>query len=266
VIAAYEILAALLLLGFLFPKKAFDGFPRSLASAFVCVLTLRTFLLEPFNIPSGSMIPSLLVGDYLVVSRFTYGYGRFSVPFGYLLPPLKGRVFPLETPKQGDVVVFRLPTDPKTDYIKRVIGTPGDRIELKDGVIYVNDTPANLDKKGLYEKRADEKGGIVKADLYEETLPNGTKHLVIHQKPLGEGYLDNTPVYVVPEGCYFVMGDNRTGSLDSRVLHEIGYIPEEYLIGRAQVVFFSTDDRARFWQPWKWPFATRWGDFPHFIV
>lgn len=245
-------------------KTLFENI-RSLGGAILLALAVRILVVEPFNIPSGSMIPSLLVGDYLFVSRYLYGYSRFSVPFGYAIPYFDGRVAQWRKPERGEVIVFRLPTNTKVDYIKRVIGLPGDQVQLKGGIVHINGEPVKLEKRGEYHKRADENGTIVDAQLYEETLPGDVKHLIIHQQPLGRGALDNTPVYTVPEGHYFVMGDNRNGSLDSRVLHEVGYIPEDYLIGRAEVLFFSTDGRARWWEIWKWPTATRWGRFPQLI-
>ncbi len=238
---------------------------RSLLGVLAIALSIRILLIEPFNIPSGSMIPSLLVGDYLFVSRFIYGYSRFSLPFGYHLSSLEGRVAQFRKPKRGEVVVFRLPSDNKVDYIKRVIGLPGDRVQIREGIIFINDVPVQLKKVGPYKKKADENGGIVEATLYEETLPGGVQHLIIKQHPFGEAPLDNTPVYKVPEDHYFVMGDNRDGSLDSRVLHAVGFIPNDHLIGRAEVLFFSTDGTCRWWEVWKAFGATRWGRFPQLI-
>ncbi len=238
---------------------------RSLGGAAVLAVLLRVFIVEPFNIPSGSMIPSLLVGDYLLVSRFIYGYSRFSVPFGYAFLDTPGRFAQLQTPEQGAVVVFRLGSNPKIDYVKRVIGLPGDTVQLKEGVVYINGKPAPLKKIGPYRARAEEGGAEVQATLYEETLPNGVKHFIIKHEDFGEAPLDNTPVYQVPAGHYFVMGDNRDHSLDSRVQHAVGYIPNDYLIGRAEVLFFSTDGRGPWYMPWNWPFAIRWGRFPRLI-
>jgi signal peptidase I len=238
---------------------------RSLGSALFLALAVRIFAFEPFNIPSGSMIPSFLVGDYLFVSRYIYGYSRYSIPFGYAIPFFEGRILQNRGPTQGEVVVFRIPSDLKTDYIKRVIGLPGDRVQLKDGIVFVNDEPATVKKIGPYVSRAEENGGMVHATLYEETLPNGVKHPIIKHDPFGANDLDNTPEFTVPEGHYFVMGDNRDRSKDSRVMHAVGFIPNDVLIGRAEVIFFSTDGRGPWNKPWKWPTAIRWGTFPRLV-
>lgn len=231
---------------------------RSLLGAFLLAIFLRTVALEPFNIPSGSMIPTLLVGDYLVVSKYTYGFSRYSIPFGYMFDYFKGRVLKTRDPKLGDVVVFRLPMDPKIDYIKRVVGLPGDQIQMKEGILYINDQPCLIKPVGPYQEQAEDNGRVVEAMEYVETLPNGVSHRIIKLYPFGNAPLDNTPVYTVPAGHYFMMGDDRDASSDSRVLHAVGYIPEDHLIGEAQVIFFSTNGTARWWEFWKWPTATRY--------
>jgi signal peptidase I len=214
-------------------------------------LLVRSFGYEPFNIPSGSMIPTLLVGDYLFVSKYAYGYSRYSLPLG--LPLIPGRIF-AHPPERGDVAVFKLPRDNKTDYIKRVIGLPGDRIQVRDGTLYLNDqaVPRRQIEDYMPEDAPPGSRGIVQ---FIETLPNGRSYRVIEATP--NGTLDNTGVYTVPEAHYFVMGDNRDNSLDSRVLTQVGFVPDENLVGRAEFLFLSLHN-ASGWEVWKWPVALRY--------
>ena len=230
---------------------------KTVVYAVLIALVVRTVAYEPFNIPSGSMVPTLLVGDYLFVSKFSYGYSRYSLPFG--LPVFSGRIF-FHPPERGDVIVFKLPTDNSTDYIKRVIGLPGDHIQMKGGNLYINDqlVPRKRTQDYLYQEG---NGTVIPLAQYIETLPNGRQHLII--KMGDNGPLDNTPVYDVPPGDYFMMGDNRDNSQDSRVLSAVGYVPAENLVGRAEFIFFSTDGSARLWEIWKWPFAIRYGRLFH---
>jgi signal peptidase I len=225
---------------------------KTVVYAVLIALVVRTVAYEPFNIPSGSMVPTLLVGDYLFVSKFSYGYSRFSLPFG--LPLFSGRIFS-HSPERGDVAVFKLPTDNSTDYIKRVIGLPGDHIQMRNGILYINDKPCPRKRiqDYLYQEG---NGAVVPLVQYIETLPNGRQHPII--KMGDNGPLDNTQVYDVPSGDYFMMGDNRDNSQDSRVLSAVGYVPAENLIGRAEFIFFSTDGSARLWEIWRWPFAIRY--------
>jgi signal peptidase I len=232
----------------------FAGWADSIKTVIYAVLiavVVRAFAYEPFNIPSGSMIPTLLVGDYLFVSKLSYGYSRHSLPFSPQI--FDGRIFASQ-PERGDVAVFKLPTDNKTDYIKRIIGLPGDRIQMRAGILHINGTPVKRRRIGDLIQR-DPLGNAVAMARYVETLPNGRSHFIIEVSDRDQ--LDNTPVYLVPKGHYFAMGDNRDGSLDSRVLNHVGYIPAENLVGRAEVLFFSTDGTARWWEFWKWPTATR---------
>jgi signal peptidase I len=203
------------------------------------------------------MVPTLLVGDYLFVSKFSYGYSRYSLPFG--LPLFSGRIF-FYSPERGDVVVFKLPTDNSTDYIKRVIGLPGDRIQMKNGILNLNGQP--VPRRRIEDYLYQEGNGVViPLAQYIETLPNGVQHRIIE---MGDnGPLDNTQEYVVPPGDYFMMGDNRDNSQDSRVLSAVGYVPAENLIGKAQFIFFSTNGSARLWEIWNWPFAIRYGRLFH---
>jgi signal peptidase I len=230
---------------------------KTVVYAVLIALVVRTVAYEPFNIPSGSMVPTLLVGDYLFVSKFSYGYSRYSLPFG--LPLFFGRIF-FHSPERGDVAVFKLPTDNSTDYIKRVIGLPGDHIQMKAGNLYINDqqVPRKRIQDYLYQEGS---GTVISLAQYIETLPNGRQHQII--KMGDNGPLDNTPIYDVPAGEYFMMGDNRDNSQDSRVLSAVGYVPAENLIGRAEFIFFSTDGSARLWEIWKWPFAIRYSRLLH---
>ncbi len=224
---------------------------RTLVYAVGIALVIRTFLFEPFNIPSGSMKPTLLVGDYLFVSKFAYGYSRYSMPFG--LPLFSGRIFE-RLPERGDVVVFKLPSDRKTDYIKRVIGLPGDRVQVVKGILHVNGTPVALQTDGVFADDMD--GRTFDIPAFKETLPNGVTHEIIEYS--NSGALDNTPVFEVPPGHVFAMGDNRDNSMDSRTT-QVGFIPVENLIGRAEIIFFSVNGEAKLWEPWLWPWGIRYG-------
>jgi signal peptidase I len=225
---------------------------RVVIHALILALLVRIFLFQPFNIPSGSMIPTLLVGDYLFVSKYSYGYSRYSFPFG---PDLfSGRVWAKE-PNRGDVVVFKLPRDNETDYIKRVIGLPGDEIQMIHGVLHINGEAIKKEHIDDFVVR-DPAGRERHMARYMETLPNGVTYPVLDL--VNEGIGDNTEVYKVPEGHFFMMGDNRDNSTDSRFLSEVGYVPFENLVGKAQIIFFSIDEDARFWQVWKWPTDVRW--------
>jgi signal peptidase I len=226
---------------------------KTLVYAVVIALFIRTFFYEPFSIPSASMVPTLLVGDYLFVAKFSYGYSRYSLPFGLPLIPGPGRIF-FRSPSRGDVVVFKLPRDPSIDFIKRVVGLPGDRIQVKENVLYINDTAVKMQQTGPY---FDNEGGMRTFNQYIETLPNGRQHPIIE---LGTNLpLDNTPVFTVPAGDYFMMGDNRDNSADSRDPGSgVGYVPAENLVGRAQFIFFSTNGYAHWWEVWKWPFTVRY--------
>jgi signal peptidase I len=230
---------------------------KTIVYAVLIALVVRTVAYEPFNIPSGSMVPTLLVGDYLFVSKFSYGYSRYSLPFG--LPLFSGRIF-FHPPDRGDVVVFKLPTDNSTDYIKRVIGLPGDHIQMKNGILNLNGQPVPRRRieDYLYQEG---NGAVIPLAQYIETLPNGVQHRIIEMSD--NGPLDNTQEYVVPPGDYFMMGDNRDNSQDSRVLSAVGYVPAENLIGKAQFIFFSTNGSARLWEIWNWPFAIRYGRLFH---
>ncbi len=225
---------------------------RTVIYAVLIALGIRIFAYEPFNIPSGSMIPTLLIGDYLFVSKFSYGYSRYSLPLG--LPIFDGRILSDE-PERGDVVVFKLPKDNSTDYIKRIVGLPGDEIQVIGGILHVNGKAVKRELVG--EVDAPRGGYGSKLKEYIETLPNGLQHRIWEVSDRGS--LDNTPVYAVPAGHYFAMGDNRDSSQDSRVLSAVGYVPHENLVGRAEFLFFSHDGSAAIWEFWRWPGAIRFG-------
>lgn len=217
---------------------------RTIVYAVLIAVVVRTFLFEPFNIPSGSMMPTLLIGDYLFVSKYSYGYSKHSFPFSPGL--FSGRVLEGQ-PERGDVVVFKLPSDNRTDYIKRVIGLPGDRIMVRGGILHISGIPVSREKIEGEDPQAP--GG----SIYLESLPNGIVHRIREVSDVEFG--DNTREYEVPPGHYFVMGDNRDNSQDSRF---VGPIPAENLVGRAEILFFSVDGSAALWEVWGWPAAIRW--------
>jgi signal peptidase I len=224
---------------------------KTIVYAGLIAIGIRTVAYEPFNIPSGSMIPTLLVGDYLFVSKFSYGYSKYSLP---LSPPLfSGRIFG-SLPKRGDVAVFKLPRDNSTDYIKRIIGLPGDKIQMKNGQLFINGTQVSRVSAG--DAVAEGDGPRMLMKRYLETLPGGKQHYIL--KASDNEPLDNTQEYDIPQGYVFAMGDNRDNSLDSRVLTAVGFIPVENLVGRAEFIFFSIDANSPWWEVWEWPFEIRW--------
>jgi signal peptidase I len=246
--------------------------------ALLIAFFVRTFLYQPFNIPSGSMYPTLKVGDYLFVSKLSYGYGKYSFNFtagalGYTLfeccpIDFKGRKFLADVPQRGDVAVFKLPKDTKIDYIKRVIGLPGDRIQMRDGVLHINDVPVKKEPVAPFVD-SEKYVALGNADLpkafaqFKETLPNGVSYNVLDLYEVGPS--DNTNIYVVPEGHYFMMGDNRDNSQDSRFAGAVGFVPLENFMGRADILFFSINPSTSIWRPWEIPFGIRWGRFFNLI-
>ena len=224
---------------------------RVIFHALIIALVIRTFLFQPFNIPSGSMKETLLVGDYLFVSKYSYGYSHYSLPFS---PPLfPGRIW-ASPPNRGDVVVFRLPKDDSTDYIKRVIGLPGDRIQMIDGVLNINGEPVKRERIDDFME-TEEGSRTTRVKRWRETLPNGVSYTTLDLPYNLQA--DNTEVYHVPADNYFMMGDNRHNSTDSR-FPQVGYVPFENIVGRAQIIFFSVHEGERAWEVWRWPFSVRW--------
>ncbi|KAB1076036.1 signal peptidase I [Methylobacterium planeticum] len=224
--------------------------------ALLIALVVRTLLFQPFNIPSGSLVPTLLIGDYLFVSKYSYGYSKYSLPLSEYIPiKSEGRVWAAE-PKRGDIAVFKLPKDNATDYIKRVIGLPGDKIQVVDGVLNINGKAVKRERIADYET-IDPYGQATKVPQYLETLPNGVAHRVI-ERDGDNGFWDKTELYTVPPGHFFMMGDNRDNSTDSRDLANVGYVPFENFVGRAEMIFFSIDEGTPAWQIWNWPAKVRW--------
>jgi len=218
---------------------------RTVFYALLLALIVRSVAYEPFSIPSESMLPSLYVNDFLFVSKYTYGYSNHSFPFS---PNIFDERVWVTPPSRGDVAVFKLPRDGKTDYIKRIIGLPGDEVQMRGGFLFING------KQVQRRKVQDFVHGGQRYTQYDETLPEGRKIRVVEMGDVSPA--DNTPVYRVPEGHYFMMGDNRDNSRDSRYLTEVGYVPLENFVGKASFLFFSVD--GTFWKVWEWPWTIRW--------
>lgn len=237
------------------------------------ILSIRIFLFEPCNIPSGSMIPTLLVGDYIFVSKYSYGYSRYSLPLYH--PDIKGRLW-YKAPERGDVAVFRSTKPPYDYYVKRIIGLPGDTVQVKDSILYVNGKAVQRQLKGDYKYRENRFASPETVHLYTELLPSKggiVSHQILQeirdhyeQSPYlwnGEINVNNTVPYEVPPDHFFAMGDNREHSADSRFTNPnssdyLGYIPIDHLIGKVQFVFYSYDSKHPVWQFWHWPTEIRW--------
>ena len=231
-------------------KNSFFGNLKSIFIAIFIALLIRSFIFEPFNIPSGSMKPNLLVGDFIFVSKYSYGFSKHSLPFS--IPLIPGKIFS-NTPERGDVVVFKTPENNRTDYIKRVIGLPGDKIEIKNGIIFINGSEIFRKKLNDFID-TDNKTSNKRVRMYNEYFFN--KEIKILDIT-DNGIADNTQLFNVPENHFFVMGDNRDNSQDSIFISTVGFIPYENLVGKAQFIFFSLEN-ARFLQIWKWPNSIRY--------
>lgn len=220
---------------------------KTIVFALLIAMVLRIFLFQPFTIPSASMEPNLYEGDYIVVSKWSYGFSKHSIPFS---PPLfDGRIMG-SAPKRGDIVVFKLPRDNKTDFIKRVIGLPGDRIQMIANKLYINDKP--VQDVVVSEQEINDIFGPRPVTEVRETLPEGKSFMTQDFGPGND--LDDTPVYEVPAGHYFMMGDNRDNSIDSRVEQSsgVGMVPAENLVGKAQIILFSWKPGSSLWNPVSW--------------
>ena len=226
-------------------NNSFYELLKTLFYAGTIAVLFRSILFEPFNIPSGSMIPSLLVGDYLFVSKYSYGYSRYSFPFGIL--PINDRLI-YDVPQRGDIIVFRKPGDEQVDYIKRLIGLPGDTVQLIDGRLYVNDKLVNRKKTNIGQITKNN-GSKINLIEYEENIFNTKSYKIIESSD--NDFFDNTIKFTVPMDNFFFMGDNRDNSKDSRA-SEVGFVPKINLIGKAQIIFFSHNGSSRFYEFWNW--------------
>ena len=240
--------------------------------ALLIAFVVRLFFFQPFNIPSESMVPTLRVGDYLFVNKLSYGYGPYSFNFsaglggkelfGISKVPISGRILDFGKPKRGDVLVFKVPSDNKTDYIKRLIGLPGDTIQVREGALYLNGK--KVKRKKIEDFIATEKQGQ-HIEQFRETLPNGVSYVTHNLEDRHYPSADNTGIYKVPPGHYFMMGDNRDNSQDSRFPSPVGYVPYENLVGRATFLFFSHTKDASLLKFWRWPSEIRWNRIFHWI-
>ena len=236
-------------------KKSFIDNLQTIFYALIIALLIRSILIQPFYIPSSSMEPNLLVGDRLFVTKFSYGYSKHSFPFS---PPiLKKRIFN-QKPKRGDVVVFKTPSDNRTDYIKRLIGLPGDNIEFIDGDLFINNNQV-LKSRTTHKEKIYCGNTSIKINSFIEKLSNGKTYKAVYRKSFSFQNSDN---FKVPNKHYFFLGDNRDCSKDSRFLSSVGYVHEDNLVGKAQFIFFSSDYRiANIFKFWKWPETIRFNRF-----
>tara|TARA_B100000073_G_scaffold329110_1_gene316311 strand:+ start:1685 stop:2422 length:738 start_codon:yes stop_codon:yes gene_type:complete len=239
----------------MFDRKSIIENIKTLFYALIIALIIRSLFLQPFYIPSSSMEPNLLVGDRLFVTKYSYGYSKHSFPFSPAI--FNGRLF-FDAPERGDVVVFKTPADNRTDYIKRLIGLPGDRIQFIDHNLYINNTEVLKSKKLINNKIYCGQRNI-NINFFEEILPNGKKHNTVYLK---NSSYKNSDEFIVPENHYFFLGDNRDCSKDSRFLSSVGYVHKDNLVGKAQFIFFSSDRSiGSFFYFWKWNKSIRFERF-----
>ncbi|OUX53067.1 MAG: signal peptidase I [Pelagibacteraceae bacterium TMED287] len=228
---------------------------KTIFIALIIAVIIRSFLFQPFYIPSSSMEPTLLIGDRIFVSKYTYGYSNHSLPFS---PPIMNKRVLKKTPQRGDLVVFKTPADNRTDYIKRLIGLPGDTIQFIEGEILLNKKPI-IRKRVNFIQEVRCGSSDLKVDAYEEKLNNGVTYIAVYNK---NGTLKNTDLFTVPENHYFFLGDNRDCSKDSRFLSSVGYVKNLNLVGKAQIIFFSNDTvKSKFIKFWNWNESFRFKRF-----
>ena len=239
----------------MFDKNFFKENLKTLFYALIIAIIIRSLFIQPFYIPSSSMEPNLLVGDRLFVTKYSYGYSRHSFPFS---PPIfKGRIL-FNEPKRGDVVVFKTPADNRTDYIKRLIGLPGDQIQFIDENLYINNSEIIKSKLSNNDKIFCGSNNI-NVSTFEEVLPNNKKYKTVYLK---NNTFKNSDKFEVPEDYYFFLGDNRDCSKDSRFLTSVGYVHKNNLVGKAQFIFFSSDKSVgRIFSFWKWNKSIRFDRF-----
>lgn len=266
-------------------KESLGASIRQIILWIVLIVAVRSLLVEPFNIPSASMVPTLQVGDFVAVSKMSYGYSRYSFPMSPSF--ISGRYF-ASMPHRGDVAVFRYTQNTSIDYIKRIVGLPGDRIRMEEGRLFINGQAVPRQDKGPYSVQ-DERGYVLSGTRYREMIPREDGRVVAHDilKMRDHDFANNTPEYIVPQGCLFAMGDDRDDSSDSRFQggretgacaappgnaylsdssgHDLGFVPVGNLVGKAKVVLFSVEMRHPAWQFWYWPVEIRWGRFLHGI-
>ena len=240
-------------------KKFFVENFKTIIYALLIAIFIRSIFIQPFYIPSSSMEPNLLVGDRLFVTKYSYGYSKHSFPFSPNL--FIGRLF-FNSPKRGDVVVFKTPADNRTDYIKRLIGIPGDIIQFIDGVLFLNDNQILKTKKKNINKIYCGNSNF-EANTFEEKLPNGVKYNAVYNK---KGSFQSSDKFIVPKNHYFFLGDNRDCSKDSRYLNTVGYVNKLNLVGKARIIFFSTNkNKGDIFQIWKWFESIQWNRFFNII-
>ena len=241
-------------------RKFFYDNLTTIFYALIIAIIIRSVLFQPFYIPSSSMEPTLLVGDRLFVSKYTYGYSKHSFPFS---PKFSNSRFFFKEPKRGDVIVFKTPVDNRTDYIKRLIGLPGDEIQFINGDLYLNNNQVLKTKKNIKDLKIYCGKQIINAVAFNEKLSNGHSYTAVYKK---EGSFKNSDKYIVPKNHYFFLGDNRDCSKDSRYLNSVGYVNKLNLVGKARIIFFSTNkNKGNIFQIWKWFEIIEWNRFFNII-